>query len=55
MFTISYTVAVIVPVICGAVWDLSGAARMAFVPLAVCAVVMTVFGIRLARYRGAPA
>jgi CP family cyanate transporter-like MFS transporter len=55
MFTISYTVAVIVPVICGAVWDLSGDARMAFVPLAVCAVVMTVFGVRLARYRVAPA
>jgi MFS transporter, CP family, cyanate transporter len=55
MFTISYGVAVIVPVICGAVWDLSGAAWTAFVPLALCAVVMTVFGVRLTRYRGAPA
>jgi CP family cyanate transporter-like MFS transporter len=54
MFTISYGVAVIVPVICGAVWDLSGAAWTAFVPLAFCSVLMTVFGIRLARYR-APA
>jgi CP family cyanate transporter-like MFS transporter len=55
MFTISYGVAVIVPVICGAVWDLSGAAWTAFVPLALCAVVMTVFGVLLTRYRGAPA
>ncbi len=55
MFTISYAVAVIVPVVCGAIWDLSGAAWTAFVPLAGCAVVMTVFGARLARYRGAPA
>jgi CP family cyanate transporter-like MFS transporter len=55
MFTISYGLAVIVPVICGAVWDLSGAAWTAFVPLALCAVAMTVYGVRLARYRGAPA
>jgi CP family cyanate transporter-like MFS transporter len=55
MFTISYGLAVIVPVICGAVWDLSGAAWTAFVPLALCAVAMTVFGILLTRYRGAPA
>jgi MFS transporter, CP family, cyanate transporter len=55
MFTISYTLAVIIPVICGAVWDLSRAAWAAFVPLALCAVIMTVFGLRLARYRGAPA
>jgi len=55
MFTISYAGAVVVPVICGAVWDLSGAAWTAFVPLAVCAVIMTVFGVRLTRYRAAPA
>jgi MFS transporter, CP family, cyanate transporter len=52
MFTISYAIAVIVPVICGAVWDLSGAAWAAFVPLALCAVAMTVLGVRLSRYRG---
>jgi cyanate permease len=46
---------VVVPVICGAVWDLSHSAWTAFAPLAVCAVIMTVFGVRLTRYRGAPA
>src|SRR6185437_3991057 len=55
MFTISYALAVVVPVICGAVWDLSHAAWTAFAPLAVCAAIMTVFGIRLTRYRGVPA
>jgi MFS transporter, CP family, cyanate transporter len=55
MFTISYAGAVIVPVISGALWDLSGAAWTAFVPLAACAVTMTALGVRLTRYRGAPA
>jgi len=55
MFTISYAVAVIVPVICGAVWDLTGAAWTAFIPLALCAVVMTVLGVKLTRHHGAPA
>ena len=55
MFTISYGIAVVVPVICGALWDLSGAAWTAFVPLAICAVVTTVMGVRLTRYRGASA
>jgi CP family cyanate transporter-like MFS transporter len=55
MFTISYAVAVVVPVICGAVWDLTGAAWTAFVPLALCAVVMTMTGFRLTRYHGAAA
>ena len=53
MFTISYGLAVVVPVICGALWDLSGAAWAAFVPLAICAVVTMVLGVRLTRYRGA--
>jgi CP family cyanate transporter-like MFS transporter len=55
MFTISYAGAVIVPVICGAVWDLTGAAWTAFVPLALCAVVMTLIGFRLTRYHAVPA
>jgi CP family cyanate transporter-like MFS transporter len=52
MFTISYTIAVIVPVICGAIWDFTGVAWTAFVPLALCAVVMTLVGFRLTRYHG---
>ena len=55
MFTISYACAVIVPVVSGALWDLTGAAWTTFVPLAICAVTMTVLGARLTRYRGAPA
>lgn len=52
MFTISYTGALIVPVISGRLWDMSGAAWTAFVPLALCAVVMTLIGVRLTRYHG---
>jgi CP family cyanate transporter-like MFS transporter len=55
MFTTSYAGALVVPVICGAIWDLTGAAWTAFVPLALCAVVMTVMGVKLTRYHGAPA
>jgi MFS transporter, CP family, cyanate transporter len=55
MFTISYACAVIVPVVSGALWDLTAAAWTAFVPLGLCTVTMTVLGVRLSRYRGAPA
>ena len=55
MFTISYAGAVVVPVISGAIWDLSGAAWTAFVPLALCAVTMTALGVRLTHYHGASA
>jgi CP family cyanate transporter-like MFS transporter len=55
MFTISYACAVIVPVVSGAIWDLTGAAWTTFVPLGICAVTMTVLGARLTRYRGSPA
>jgi CP family cyanate transporter-like MFS transporter len=54
MFTISYTCAVIVPVLSGAIWDVSGAAWTAFVPLGLCAAAYTVLGVALNRYR-APA
>jgi MFS transporter, CP family, cyanate transporter len=47
MFTISYTIAVIVPVLCGACWDLTGLPWTAFMPMAVCAAVMTIFGVML--------
>ena len=55
MFTISYALAVIVPVICGAIWDLTGAEWTAFVPLGLCALVMTALGVKLTRYHGAAA
>jgi CP family cyanate transporter-like MFS transporter len=55
MFTISYACAVIVPVVSGAIWDLTGAAWSTFVPLGICAVTMMVLGARLTRYRASPA
>jgi CP family cyanate transporter-like MFS transporter len=54
MFTISYTLAVIVPTVSGALWDLTGIAWMAFVPFALCAVVLTVLGTMLSYYKAAP-
>src|SRR5205085_2985951 len=40
MFTISYSCAVIVPVISGLAWDLTGIASTAFLPIAVCVIVL---------------
>jgi CP family cyanate transporter-like MFS transporter len=40
MFTISYSCAVITPVLSGLAWDLTGVAQSAFVPLALCAVLL---------------
>ena len=34
MFTISYAITVLVSVLCGAVWDLTGTAGFAFLPIA---------------------
>lgn len=39
MFTISYSCAVIVPVISGLAWDLTGIGSMAFLPIALCGIV----------------
>src|SRR6476661_5217603 len=40
MFTISYSCAVITPVFSGLVWDLTGIAQSAFVPLGLCALIL---------------
>jgi len=42
MFTISYSCAVIVPVISGALWDLSGIPALAFLPVALCGILLVV-------------
>ena len=42
MFTISYSCAVIVPVMSGLLWDFSGVAAMAFLPLAVCGILLVI-------------
>jgi cyanate permease len=53
MFTISYTCAIIIPTICGALWDLTGKPWTAFVPLCLCAVALTVLGTIATRRRPA--
>jgi CP family cyanate transporter-like MFS transporter len=44
MFTISYTFAVITPILCGALWDITGIPWTSFVPIAICGVILTIFG-----------
>lgn len=51
MFTISYTCAIIVPTVSGALWDATGLSWMSFLPSAFCAVALTVFGVAAARHR----
>jgi MFS transporter, CP family, cyanate transporter len=53
MLTIAYSCAIIIPTICGALWDLTGQPWAAFVPLCLCAVALTVLGSILAKYRAA--
>jgi len=53
MFTISYTIAVAVPIVSGALWDLTGRPWTAFIPIFLCAVALTVLGLALGqRARG---
>jgi CP family cyanate transporter-like MFS transporter len=42
MFTISYSCAVIVPVISGLAWDLTGVASAAFLPIALCGILLVI-------------
>jgi CP family cyanate transporter-like MFS transporter len=42
MFTISYSCAVIVPVISGLAWDLTGVAKTAFLPIALCGILLVI-------------
>ncbi len=42
MFTVSYSCAVIVPVLSGLCWDLTGLPAMAFAPLAACGMILIV-------------
>jgi CP family cyanate transporter-like MFS transporter len=53
MFTVSYACAIIVPTISGALWDTTGRPWTAFVPLCLCAVMLTVLGAVVARYKPA--
>jgi MFS transporter, CP family, cyanate transporter len=47
VFTLSYGGAVLIAIISGAAWDLSGSPALAFVPLAACAIGMTAITVRL--------
>ncbi len=53
MFTISYTTAIVVPTVSGALWDWTGKPWTAFLPLCLCAVALTVLGAITARLRSA--
>src|SRR5262245_40783454 len=51
MFTISYSCAVVIPTFSGALWDLTALPWLAFVPLGLCAITLTVLGTMLSRYQ----
>jgi CP family cyanate transporter-like MFS transporter len=55
MFTISYSCAVIVPVISGLAWDLSGIASFAFAPIALCGIILMILAPAINRVRPARA
>ena len=50
MFTISYATAIVVPTLSGALWDATGRPFTIFIPLALCAVTLTILGTLLTRY-----
>jgi len=50
MFTVSFSCAVIVPIICGALWDLTGLPWTAFLLLLMCPVLLTILGITLSSH-----
>ena len=51
MFTISFSCAVVIPTICGILWDLTGIPWIAFVPLCLCAITVTGIGTLLSFYQ----
>jgi len=51
MFTISYSFAVVVPVISGMMWDISGIGSLAFLPIAVCNVALIVLAPAIGHVR----
>ena len=53
MLTISYTCAIVIPTICGALWDVTGKPWIVFVPLCLCAIALTALGAIVSRRRPA--
>jgi len=48
MFTISYTCAVITPILSGICWDLTGVPATAFIPIGLCAVLAITLAPKIA-------
>jgi CP family cyanate transporter-like MFS transporter len=53
MFTVSFSCAVIVPIICGTLWDFTGLPWTAFVLLAICPILLTGLGTLLSLHAAA--
>ena len=53
-FTIAYACAIVIPILCGALWDATGIPRLAFIPVLACAAGLTVFGALVTQYRRPP-
>ena len=51
MFTVAFGLAVIVPIMCGALWDLTGQPWTAFLLLMLCPITLTGLGVALVRHR----
>ena len=51
MFTISYAITVLISVLCGAAWDLTGTARFAFLPIALAVLPSIVLAPTIPFYR----
>lgn len=51
MFTVSYTCAIVIPTLSGALWDLTGRPWTVFLPLCLCAAGLTLFGAIVTRHR----
>ena len=49
MFTVSYTCGIIIPTISGALWDITGRPWTAFLPMCLCAIMLTVLGTMVTR------
>ena len=51
MFTISYTCAVVIPIISGVLWDISGLAALAFAPIAISGLLLIVLASAVSHVR----
>jgi CP family cyanate transporter-like MFS transporter len=50
-FTIAYAFSVVIPIVCGALWDHTGLPRLAFMPIVACAIAMTFLGGVMSRHK----